>query len=117
MKKSLKQYGQTKASRSTGSLLGGAVIGAVALSDRLSFGDGGAALAQASLPELQRHVAAAAGEYTFVANRLSAAAQQLVDSLDFTTDQSGFAADAQSLGVLGYMFSYEPDTSPSATFI
>lgn len=117
MKKSLKQYGQTNASRSTGSLLAGAIIGGVALSDRLSFGDGGAALAQTSLPELQRHVAAAAGEYTFVANRLSAAAQQLVDSLDFTTDQSRFAADAQALGVLGYVFSYEPDTSPSATFI
>ena len=52
-----------------------------------------------------------------MANRLVAAAQQVVTSLDFTADQARFAADAQALGALGYVFSYDPDASPSPTFI
>ncbi len=101
-----------------GALFGAAIVGALAFADRL-FSDSGGGAAHAQ-PRLKDNDVLHGGEghaFTDVANRLVAAAQQVVTSLDFTADQARFAADAQALGALGYVFSYDPDASPSPTFI
>jgi len=78
-----------------GSALGIAVIGALAVSGRLSFGEVGVVLGQLRLQDLGSHTASGVGQFSLAAGRLSVAAQQVVSSLEFTPRPERFFADAR----------------------
>ena len=61
--------GVRKSARAPGSALGIAVVGALALTDRLSFGEVGVALGQLRLQDLGSHSASGAGQFSLAANR------------------------------------------------
>ena len=109
--------GGAKLTQGPNSLLGAAVVGALVVSDRLSFGDVGVAFRQLPLPDLGSHGVFAAGQYGLVASRLSLAAQQVVSSLDFSPSSERFLVDARAgdAGLSGSSFSL--DVSGAAAYV
>jgi hypothetical protein len=108
--------GVRKSARAPGSALGIALVGALALSDRFTFGEVGVALGQLRLHDLGSHSASGAGQFSLAAGRLSAAAQQVVSSLDYSARSERFLVDAGASYVSPYSPSFASDVSGAGAY-